>query len=157
MPFYFLCGYYAGADKFFFFALFHFLYNLWNSLFGHVLGVLFTQQVAQNIVSTLGFLLFSFMGLTRKPDSIPNEYSFLFWGLPSHYMLGGIVETQWHDAEYIVQGTGKTEKDLVLDFIFGGFYRYEYRWVDAGALIGFSAGTVILLWLALRFGRMATR
>lgn len=78
-------GYLAVAEKFGFFLLYHFLYNLWNVLFGHVLGVLFSQQVAQNICSTLGFLLFSFMGLTRKPPGVkngmPNEYAFLFWGL----------------------------------------------------------------------------
>lgn len=161
IPFYFLCGYYPVPEKFGFFVLYHYLYNLWNALFGHVLGVLFSQQVAQNICSTLGFLLFSFMGLTRAPPKIPNEYAFLFWGLPSHYMLGGIAETQWHDATHVVYSptfnASVPENYMILDYLFGNAYKYENRWIDMGALIGFSAGTLILLWLSLRFGRMGTR
>lgn len=79
-------------------------------------------------------------------------------------MLGGIVETQWHDVQNKVkvhtpEGAliDVPESYIILNELFGSKYTYAHRWIDVGALIGFSAGTLILLWLSLRFGRMATR
>ena len=79
--------------------------------------------------------------------------------LPSHYVIEGMVVTQWHDSKNIISTPfGRLPADFVVfDKIFNGAFKYENRWINIGALIGFCFICQLGLWASLRFLRIGGR
>jgi ABC-type multidrug transport system permease subunit len=120
--------------------------------------------VAQIINSTIGNMLSTFSGFTISPADIPSGWMFLYWLLPSHYSLEGMITTQWHGSKdtisFVHPATGATVEVPAWPFLqsfFGGKFDYSRRWSNVGVLIGFSAVTCVAFWASLRFRSSETR
>lgn len=112
--FYFLLGFAPEADKFF---LYYFFMLLCMSLFTYT-GQMFVAlcrnaQIAQGFCSLLASNTGLFAGVLIQPQNIPKFWIFMYWLLPGHYILEGLMTTQFNnDTSEIAASPGS------------GFYQY---------------------------------
>lgn len=98
--FYFMLGFAAEAGKFFFFWLFIFLCMSLYTYLGQMLVALCPDaQIAQ----VFGALVVSntalFSGVLIQPQNINNFWIFMYWLLPGHYILEGLLMTQYENDD----------------------------------------------------------
>jgi hypothetical protein len=89
---------------------------------------------------------------------------FLYWALPSHYALEGMVVTQWVKSKATVAFLDPSTGFKVvvpawsfLDNYFGGDFKWENRWINVGIMVGYTAAMVVLVSLALRYAPIGVR
>ena len=89
---------------------------------------------------------------------------FLYYALPSHYVLEGMVTTQWHGTQQktaVVPPGAKQPVSVntydVIMYATGYQFSYDHRWVNLGVLVGFCVATVAGLCLALKYVKVGTR
>lgn len=106
--FYFMCGFAVEADKFFIFYLFLTL-NLmaWTFIGQMLVALLRDSGTAQGVGTVLNGLTALFTGVLIRPDNIPNFYIFLYWLLPGHYCIEGLLMSQFNgDTTFIEASPG---------------------------------------------------
>jgi ABC-type multidrug transport system ATPase subunit/ABC-type multidrug transport system permease subunit len=96
--FYFMIGFAADAEKFFFYYLFMLLCM---SLFTYT-GQMFVAicpdaQIAQGFCGLLSSNTGLFAGVLIQPQFIPKFWLFMYYILPGHYILEGLLTTQYQN------------------------------------------------------------
>jgi ABC-type multidrug transport system ATPase subunit/ABC-type multidrug transport system permease subunit len=104
--FYFMVGFAVNAKKFFFFYLFMLL-NMANFTFiGQMLITLLPDaQIAQGLGGLLGSCTSLFAGVLIRPQNIPSFWIFMYWLLPGHYILEGLLMTQFSGDDTPIQAS----------------------------------------------------
>ena len=114
--FYFMIGFAVDAAKYFFYYLFMFFCMAIFTYSGHMLIALCPDaQIAQGFgglfVSNTGL----FTGVLIRPENIPNFWIFMYWILPGHYILEGLLTTQFDgDDTPILASTGTAFWDYLI-------------------------------------------
>lgn len=84
---------------------------------------------------------------------------FVYYLVPTHYVLEGLVMTQFHDdvtQVTTVMHQQVSAEEFVTDH-FGGAFSYDNRWKDLGVLLAYIAFTRLATLLVLRFVRHVHR
>ena len=95
--------------------------------------------------------LFSlFCGFMIVPGDFPDFWIFMYWVNPVHYVLEGIITTQFNGDDTLVTITGSTDVVTANTFIsdFYADFRYSARGYDIMALC--------LFLIVLRYGTYLT-
>ncbi|RQM23742.1 hypothetical protein B5M09_006682 [Aphanomyces astaci] len=96
--FYILVGLKATADAFTWFCAYYFLYNLFATYLGQLLVVILPDlRTAVMATGGLNSLMSLFAGFFIHKDNIPAAWSFMYWMSPLHYVLEGMMCTQYAD------------------------------------------------------------
>lgn len=109
-----------------------------------------------NVTSLVG-------GFSITPDNIPDAWIFVYWLAPIHYALEGIIVTQFHGADNVIEDLPDeptvefhtTTHDS--DGHFGGFFVYSHRFQNIILLAVFCAFFRIGTLWALAFIDYTTR
>lgn len=106
ISFYFLVGFSTEADKFFLYYLF-FTLNMGNFTF---LGQMFMSLVRDSITAQgFGGLLISstvlFSGILIRPSNIPNFWVWAYWVFPGHYVMEGLIMSQFKDDDTQIEAS----------------------------------------------------
>ena len=112
--FYFLLGFAKDAEKYFFYYLFMLLCMSLFTYTGQMFVALCRNaQIAQGFCSLLASNTGLFAGVLIQPQNIPKFWIFMYWLLPGHYILEGLMTTQFNnDTSPIAASPGS------------GFYQY---------------------------------
>ena len=97
--------------------------------------------------STSLFSLFS--GFIIQPSNIPRYWSFMYWLSPTHYVLEGLISSQFHgvDTKVVTSFTpqGQPVEISLQDYMsgpskfngrFDGDFLWSHRWTDVAVLCG---------------------
>ncbi|KAJ8612589.1 hypothetical protein CTAYLR_009793 [Chrysophaeum taylorii] len=164
---------YGGAAKFFWYLAFYLLFVSVFCFFGQLLVVCLpdvaTAQACGPPISSL-FSLFS--GYVIAPNHIPKAWLFMHYISPVHYVLEGMVATQFHDvSKEVLTGLKYVDGYPTPWYVtlqrymsghykhsnFGGYFVYSHRFLDLGVLLGLAVAFRIITTLALVFLRYETR
>lgn len=144
--FYWIVGLNSGA-AFVWFWVYVFLFFAMCTYVGQFLATaLPNEQVA--ILAASGFvsMISIFSGFFISPDDIPDFWQFMYFMTPSHYVLEGIIATQWHgDTTQITMetvlgpdgGELTTDAQTAIELIYPSF-DYDSRWVNLAVLLVFT-------------------
>merc|ERR1712021_299860 len=98
--FYFMIGFAADAEKFFFYYLFMLLCMSLFTYTGQMfVAVCPNAQIAQGFCGLLSSNTGLFAGVLIQPQNIPKFWIFMYWILPGHYILEGLLTTQYDGDE----------------------------------------------------------
>jgi len=98
--FYFMIGFAADATKFFFYYLFMLLCMSLFTYTGQMFVALCPDaQIAQGFCGLLSSNTGLFAGVLIQPQNIPKFWIFMYWILPGHYILEGLLTTQYENDE----------------------------------------------------------
>lgn len=98
--FYFMLGFAADASKFFFYYLFMLLCMALFTYTGQMFVALCPDaQIAQGFSGLLSSNTGLFAGVLIQPQNIPKFWIFMYWVLPGHYILEGLLTTQYEGDE----------------------------------------------------------
>jgi ABC-type multidrug transport system ATPase subunit/ABC-type multidrug transport system permease subunit len=113
--FYFMLGFAAEASKFFFYFLFMFLCMANFTFLGHTFVALSPDaQIAQGFGGLFVTNTSLFSGVLIRPENIPTFWKFMYWVMPGHYILEGLLVTQFQgDTTQILASPGS----LFWDFL----------------------------------------
>lgn len=96
--FYFMLGFAVDAEKFFFYWLFILLCMSLFTYTGQMLVALCRNaQIAQGFGGLLASNTGLFTGVLIQPQNIPKFWIFMYWLLPGHYVLEGLMTTQFEN------------------------------------------------------------
>lgn len=96
--FYFMIGFAADAEKFFFYYLFMLLCMSLFTYIGHMLVAICPDaQIAQGFAGLISTCTSLFAGVLIQPQFIPKFWLFMYYILPGHYILEGLLTTQYHN------------------------------------------------------------
>jgi len=96
--FYFMIGFAADAEKFFFYYLFMLLCMSLFTYTGQMfVAVCPNAQIAQGFCGLLSSNTGLFAGVLIQPQNIPKFWIFMYWILPGHYILEGLLTTQYEN------------------------------------------------------------
>jgi len=91
-------------------------------------------------------------------------WRFMYWAIPGHYSLEGIITTQYYGSDKMVTFTNPLTGFTAhipqwsyIEMIIGNQFSYDHRWINVGALVGFIMGLRVIFHLGLRFVRHETR
>jgi ABC-type multidrug transport system permease subunit len=140
-------------EKFFYYWVFFALYIVCLVFIGQFLICLLpNQQTAQVAGASIAATMNLFGGYLCTPKYITPFWKFVYYMVPSHYMLEGLVMSQFQNDETPVQPIYGTETVPASSYIyehFGGEFDYDRKWRDIGVLIGYVAilriGTFVVL------------
>lgn len=106
--FYFMIGFAPDATKFFLYYLFMFLCMALFTYLGQMLVALCPDaQIAQGFGGLISSCTGLFTGVLIRPANIPTFWIFMYWLLPGHYVLEGLLVTQYrNDNTQIVADPG---------------------------------------------------
>merc|ERR1711971_360402 len=94
--FYFMIGFASDAEKFFFYYLFMLLCMSLFTYTGQMFVALCPDaQIAQGFCGLLSSNTGLFAGVLIQPQYIPKFWIFMYWLLPGHYILEGLLTTQY--------------------------------------------------------------
>jgi len=108
--FYFLVGFSPLAYKFFLYYLFFTLnLGLFTFLGQMMMSLVRDSQTAQGFGGLLIALTSMFAGVLIRPQNISGFWVFMYWLMPGHYVLEGLIASQFHeDGTSIVATTGSS-------------------------------------------------
>jgi ABC-type multidrug transport system ATPase subunit len=161
--FYFTVGLYDDADKFLWFWLYFTAVLGLATFTGQTLAVLMPNAEAAGVIASLVLNLWvSFCGFLISPGDIPAYWDFMYWISPFHYLMEGLVTTQFHgvnDQISVVTEAGPVSMTVAeyVDFHFGGEWKYSHRWGNVIVLMGFVWALHIVRALALQYLNMLKR
>jgi hypothetical protein len=104
-----------------------------------------------------------FGGYLCSPKNITTFWKFLYYLVPTHYLLEGLTMTQFHGdnrpVELImpVNGVHTTTVEQWVINRFGGFFSYSHRWIDIAVLLLYILCLRIGTFLALSYVRHINR
>jgi len=94
--FYFMLGFAANAEKFGFYYLFMLLCMSLFTYTGQMFVTLCRNaQIAQGFGALVSSNTSLFAGVFIQPQNIPKFWIFMYWLLPGHYILEGLIMTQF--------------------------------------------------------------
>ena len=101
--FYFMIGFAADAAKFFLYYLFMFLGMALFTYLGQMLiAICPDAQIAQGFGGLIASCTGLFTGVLIRPSNIPTFWIFMYWLLPGHYVLEGLLVTQFNDDATVI-------------------------------------------------------
>lgn len=104
--FYFLVGFSTLAYKFFLYYLFFTLnLGLWTFAGQMMMSLVKDAQTAQGFGGLLVSLTSLFAGLLIRPQSITGFWVFMYWLMPGHYVLEGLLASQFHNDNTTIVAT----------------------------------------------------
>lgn len=102
--FYFMLGFAPDAGKFFFYYLFMLLCMAFFTYTGQMFVALCPDaQIAQGFCGLLSSNTGLFSGVLIQPQYIPNFWIFMYWLLPGHWILEGLLTTQYENDNTQIQ------------------------------------------------------
>ena len=134
---------------FWYYACYFFLFV---SLLTYMAQFLAAAMPNQQVASSLGMAYLSMTsnvsGFAIRPQDIPGGWMFLYWLAPIHYVLEGLVVTQFHGANAKVKGAPGfppgNEPTLSRfytshwdDSFFGGKFVWSHRFQNMIILVAF--------------------
>lgn len=163
VPYFYIVGYDNsgnGQDKFLWYWLFQTLFMTLNVFLGQFLAVSLPNEATAVVVSGMVVTMISlFCGFMIKAGDFPDFWIFMYvlhlsccvcilhlltllfmvhryWLSPLHYVIEGMVVTQFHGDHSIVSITGSTETNTAQGFVstFYSDWRYKTRGYDIMAL-----------------------
>jgi len=94
--FYFILGFAMDAGKFFLFFLFVTLGLTLFSFLGQMLVASFRDaQTAQSMGALIVSSTSLFSGVFIRPNEIPNYWIWIYWTFPGHYLMEGLLMSQF--------------------------------------------------------------
>mmetsp|Transcript_19324 Transcript_19324/g.36086 ORF Transcript_19324/g.36086 Transcript_19324/m.36086 type:complete len:437 (-) Transcript_19324:3403-4713(-) len=104
--FYFMLGFAVDKGKFFFYYLFMLLCMANFTYIGHMLVSLSADsQIAQGFGGLFVSNTSLFTGVLIRPENIPTFWIFMYWILPGHYILEGLLVTQFYEDDTPIQAS----------------------------------------------------
>jgi ABC-type multidrug transport system ATPase subunit len=104
--FYFLVGFSLLAYKFFLYFLFFTLnLALWTFTGQMMMSLVKDAQTAQGFGGLLISLTSLFSGLLIRPQNITGFWTFMYWLMPGHYVLEGLIASQFHQDDTPIVAT----------------------------------------------------
>lgn len=98
--FYFIMGFAVEARKFFLFYVVVFLAFGNFTFLGQMLASLFRDsQTAQGFGSLIVACTSLFSGILLRPNNIPTFWLFMYWVMPGHYIMEGIIMPQYENDD----------------------------------------------------------
>lgn len=105
------------------------------------------QQVASSLGMAYLSMTANVSGFAITPDYIPGGWMFMYWLAPIHYVLEGLIVTQFHGANAEVTGAPGYGNDPPTlsrfytshwkDSYFGGMYVWSHRFQNMIILLAF--------------------
>jgi ABC-type multidrug transport system ATPase subunit len=106
VPFYFLCGFALDAGKFFWYYFFMALTIGLFTFNGQMMMSLFRDSVtAQGFSGVVIGLTALFTGIIIRPHDIPTFWIFMYWLMPGHYILEGLLTTQFNNDDTPIEAS----------------------------------------------------
>lgn len=125
-------------SKFVFYWIYFALYIVCLVFIGQFLICLLpNQQTAQVAGASIAAMMNLFGGYLCTPKTITPFWKFVYYLVPSHYMLEGLVMSQFEGDATPVQPIYGTETIPASQYIydhFGGEFTYGAKWKDIGVL-----------------------
>jgi ABC-type multidrug transport system permease subunit len=107
--FYFMLGFAVDAEKFFIYYLIMFLAMALFTYFGQMLMALCPDaQIAQGFGGLFASCTGLFTGVLIRPSNIPIFWIFMYWLLPGHYILEGLLTSQFNNDPTLIEATPGT-------------------------------------------------
>jgi ABC-type multidrug transport system permease subunit len=107
--FYFVIGFAPEATKFFLYYLFMFLAMALFTYLGQMLVALSPDvQIAQGFGGLIGSCTSLFTGVLIRPYNMPTFWIFMYWLFPGHYILEGLLVTQFNNDDTPIVATPGT-------------------------------------------------
>lgn len=104
--FYFMIGFAAEAGKYFYYYFFMFLCMANFTFLGQMFVALSPDaQIAQGFGGLLASNTGLFSGVLIRPQNIPSFWIFMYWLMPGHYILEGLLMTQFDGDDTPIQAT----------------------------------------------------
>jgi ABC-type multidrug transport system permease subunit len=154
IPYFFIVGFDQGnvTEKFFFYWLFQTLFITSCVFLGSFLGSALPDELTCAVVVGLIINAFSlFGGFMIKYSDFPDFWVFMYWLNPLHYVMEGLVVTQFYGDHSMVSVIGGSTVETAQSFV-SNFYEdwhYSARGYDVMALclfiIAFRVGTYLCL------------
>lgn len=90
-----------------------------------------------------------------KPADFPDFWIFMYWVNPLHYVIEGLVTTQFNRDHVLVSITGSDEVMTAQSFVssFYSDWTYEGRGYCILALCMFILSNRVLTWVAMEYVR----
>jgi ABC-type multidrug transport system ATPase subunit/ABC-type multidrug transport system permease subunit len=107
--FYFMIGFAPEATKFFLYYLFMFLAMALFTYLGQMLVALSPNaQIAQGFGGLIASCTGLFTGVLIRPYNMPTFWIFMYWLFPGHYILEGLLVTQFNNDDTPIVATPGT-------------------------------------------------
>jgi len=104
--FYFMVGFAAEASKYFFYFLFMFLcMSLFTYLGQMLIAICPDAQIAQGFAGLTSSTTGLFAGVLIRPANIPTFWLFMYYLMPGHYILEGLLVTQYYKDETPIEAS----------------------------------------------------
>eukprot|EP00301_Raphidiophrys_heterophryoidea_P006157 c12505_g3_i1.p1 GENE.c12505_g3_i1~~c12505_g3_i1.p1 ORF type:complete len:643 (-),score=153.52 c12505_g3_i1:126-2054(-) len=155
--FYFTVGLHTEGYKFGYFWLYYMLMIANATFGGQMFATIASDSESATVMATLAMNIWAaFSGFMLSPGNIPNYWSFLYWLSPLHYLMEGLVVTQFHDDHKIVDvvtSTGRVSMttEQYTKAYFGGEFTWSNRGADIVALAAFVVGFIVIRTIALAY------
>jgi len=130
--FYFLMGFDIEAGRFFLFFLFVALGLGTFTFLGHMLALVFRDSMsAQGLGGILLTCNSLFSGVFIKPQQIPMFWIFLYWILPGHWIMEGLIISQFQGQQTQIEASPGTTFYKALNCTSEPCYGSVGTWIDA--------------------------
>jgi ABC-type multidrug transport system ATPase subunit/ABC-type multidrug transport system permease subunit len=148
-------------SKFVYYWIFFALYIVCMVFIGQFLICLLpNQQTAQVAGASIAATMNLFGGYLCTPKTIPPFWKFVYYLVPSHYMLEGLVMSQFEGDKTPVKpiyGLQATPADEYIYDHFGGEFTYGAKWKDIWVLILYISLLRVGTFLVMKFVRHINR
>lgn len=130
VPFYFLLGFAVNAGKFFIYFLFIALNIGLFTFNGQMMMSLFKDSVtAQGFNGVVLGLTSLFSGVLIRPNEIPTFWVFAYWLMPGHYVLEGLLTTQFNNDDTQIEASVGSDFWDYLDCTEEPCYGTAEKWI----------------------------
>eukprot|EP00128_Syssomonas_multiformis_P009220 Colp12_sorted_trinity150504_noHs@29141 len=123
---------------------------------GHMLAALLPNAETAHVVSGMCTIMFNlFCGFMIKPSDFPDFWIFMYWINPLHYVIEGLVVTQFNRDHSLVSVTGSTVVQTAARFVedFYPDWHFSARGYDIMALCLFILAFRVMTWYSLVYIR----
>jgi len=148
-------------SKYVYYWIFFALYIVCKVFIGQFLICLLpNQQTAQVAGASIAATMNLFGGYLCTPKTITPLWKFVYYLVPSHYMLEGLVMSQFEGDKTPVKpiyGTQSTPADQYIYDHFGGEFTYGAKWKDIGVLVLYISLLRVGTFLVMKFVRHINR
>ena len=169
--FYFMIGFAVDAGKYFLYYFFMFMSMAIFAYLGQMFVALVPDaQIAQGLGGLFSSCTGLFTGVLVRPSDIPTFWIFMYWLMPGHYILEGLLTTQFNGDTTEIQADAGTlfwssldcdtkvaegatscsgTAEQWVDATFEGEFSIDNLPVDIGYLCALLVATLIIKWWAL--------